>query len=558
MTTEFDNALHWGFFLTGTKLTSETGKYVRVSDLVLAALRAAGVFSNMVDGLVAPDTDKLWLDKNFDPAVLKEWDATGLSWVPMTYGRLFGRAAVDKLVVTGGTGNAVVVSQPVGFQADRLYLITPTADNSAATTIQVAGVGTYAVKYGDGADIDASEFSAGRQAVLFFTGLRFEVVFPVGDLNSAVAAAAASASAAAGAASAAAGSASDAATSASDAATSASDAASAGASAGAAAAAAVVATKQDIATRGIIAGFRDKLINGNGFVNQRVYTTVNDDLYWCDRHYVLTQTAAITPTILTDVANGLPFMMRLSQTQATAQRMGNAQIVEAAVAKRLRGKTVTLGGKVRCSASQPIRYAVLEWTGTADTVTSDVVNSWTNGTFTAAQFFLGANLTVAAVGVITPVAATVTDWNLTATISSSCNNLIVMMWTEGAAAQNVTLDMAWGLVEGDASAENWPYDARHPQQELALCQRYFIRMTLKLGSFFGANGSGIPYATAFNFPVIMRASPTATLIANVSAALTSAGNVDFLDKSGGTYVVTFSATSGVMSRRDIYDFDGEL
>ena len=195
--TEFDNSLHWGFFLTGPTLTSETGKYVRVSELVLSALRATGVFSNMVDGIVAPDADKLWLDKNFDPAVLKEWDATGASWVPMSYGRLFGRAAVDKLVVTGGTGNAVVVSQPSGFQAARLYLMTPTADNSGAATINVSGVGTYAVKYGDGSDLAATEFTAGRQTVLFFTGARFEVVFPLGGLSAAILAAQASASAAA-------------------------------------------------------------------------------------------------------------------------------------------------------------------------------------------------------------------------------------------------------------------------------------------------------------------------------------------------------------------------
>ena len=221
MATEFDNSLHWGLFLTGTTLTSETGKYVRVSELVLSALRAAGVFSNMVDGIVAPATDKLWLDKNVDPAVLKEWDATGASWVPMSYGRLFGRAAVDKLTVTGGTGNAVVVSQPVGFQANRLYLMTPTQNNSAAATITVAGVGSYGVKYGNGADIGATEFSAGRQAVLFFTGVRFEVVFPLSGLSSAVLAAQASADAAAASASSSSTSASNAATSATNAANSA-------------------------------------------------------------------------------------------------------------------------------------------------------------------------------------------------------------------------------------------------------------------------------------------------------------------------------------------------
>lgn len=187
--TDFDNSEHWAIFTTNPKLTSSSGFFVRYSEIVLAALRAAGVFDTMEDSTTAPTTDKLWLDKNFDPAVLKEWDATGASWVPMTYGRLFGRAAVDNLTVTGGTGNAVVVSEPTGFQGSRLYLITPTANNDAATTIQVSGVGTYNVKYGDGSDIEADEFTAGRQAVLFFTGSRFEVIFPLGDLNSAVLAA---------------------------------------------------------------------------------------------------------------------------------------------------------------------------------------------------------------------------------------------------------------------------------------------------------------------------------------------------------------------------------
>jgi hypothetical protein len=196
-----------------------------LSELVLSALRAAGVFSNMVDAIAAPATDKLWLDKNFDPAVLKEWDATGASWVPMTYDRLFGRAAVDKLTVTGGTGNAVVVSQPAGFQANRLYLMTPTADNSGAVTITVSGVGSYGVKYGDGANIGASEFTAGRQTVLFFTGVRFEVVFPLSGLSAAVLAAQASANAAAASQSAAAGSESAAAASAGAASTSATNAA---------------------------------------------------------------------------------------------------------------------------------------------------------------------------------------------------------------------------------------------------------------------------------------------------------------------------------------------
>ena len=79
-------------------------------------------------------------------------------------------------------------------------------------------------------------------------------------------------------------------------------------------------------------------------------------------------------TTLTDAENGTPFMARLTQSQVTAQRMGYAQILTSARSKALRGKTVTFRfGRKRLSTSANVRFAVLEWTGTADTVTSDVV-----------------------------------------------------------------------------------------------------------------------------------------------------------------------------------------
>jgi hypothetical protein len=156
---------------------------------------------------------------------------------------------------------------------------------------------------------------------------------------------------------------------------------------------------------------------------------------------------------------------------------------------------------------------VLEWTGTADSVTSDVVNSWTNSTFTAGNFFLGANLTVAGVGTITPSANTLTDFDLVVDVSSSCNNLIVFMWTEGTAAQNVTLDLAWALLSGDWSASVWPYvRPRHAQQELALCQRYYEELRFDLTSLpTYARGSSAFITDTYawiNFNTTKRVSPT--------------------------------------------------
>lgn len=220
-------------------------------------------------------------------------------------------------------------------------------------------------------------------------------------------------------------------------------------------------------------GFLNRLINGNGAINQRGATSQADDTYGWDRHYVLTQTAAIGVSSLSDVSNGLPSLMRLTQSQVTAQRMGVAQIVESVNCKDLRGQAVTLLGKLRCSASQAIRYAILEWTGTADAPVSDVVNSWTNGTFTAGQFFNSTTLTVTQVGTITPSAATVTDFLLTTTLGSSVNNVIVLIWTEGTAAQNVTLDVAWEFLKGNNTGKTYPVEVRSRGQEIDLCKRYW-------------------------------------------------------------------------------------
>ena len=306
----------------------------------------------------------------------------------------------------------------------------------------------------------------------------------------------------------------------------------------------------------VLVGYRDKIINGDGQISQRTYTTVADDNYWCDRHYVLTQTAAITPTIITDIADGLPFMMRLAQSQATAQRMGNAQIVEASVSKRMRGKKVTLGGTLRCSSAQAIRYAVLEWTGTVDTVTSDVVADWTSGSYTAGGFFLGANLVVAGVGAVTPASNTLTDWSLVADISSACNNLVVIYWAEGAAAQNVTLDMAWGLVEGDASAEKWPYGVRHPEQELNLCQRFYevvelASAALAMSPLGGTTHSSSGYVSLW-FKVVKRATPT--VVPSGSTGVSSLAIVPSRDcaRFGGT------ATSSGMAINGPITIDAEL
>ncbi len=236
---------------------------------------------------------------------------------------------------------------------------------------------------------------------------------------------------------------------------------------------------------GPLGGFRNLLINPMGRINQAAPASNADDTYAQDGWIVLTQTGAIAMSTLSNVENGLPAMLRMTQSQATAQRMGLLQIVETLNCRHLRGKPVTLSGRVRCSAAATLRYAILEWTSTADSVTSDVVNSWTSGTYTAGNFFLASSLTVAAVGSLAVSANTLTDLTkLTATLSSSMNNLMVLIWTEGTVAQNVTLDAALQLEQGSVAT---PREVRPAATELMLCMRYYQEV------YRGTNNTQYPF-----------------------------------------------------------------
>lgn len=278
-----------------------------------------------------------------------------------------------------------------------------------------------------------------------------------------------------------------------------------------------------LATTANARAFKNLIINGDMAVSQQNGTTntsTADDVYALDRWYALTQSAAIQVQQQSDQESGTPFNSRLTQNQATAQRMGYAQIIEGKNCKYLRGQTVTLSFRLRCSASQAIRYAILEWTGTEDSVTSDVVNSWTNTTYTTGNFFISTTTTIPTNGVtsITPSANTWTDATaLTVTLGTSFNNLTVFVWTEGTAAQNVTLDVSRVQLEPGSTATAFEYLPIDVQ--LARCQRYYWRQTGPLAfsymSAFAPASSTTAGTALVTFPVQMRRDPTVVETSNL-------------------------------------------
>jgi hypothetical protein len=294
---------------------------------------------------------------------------------------------------------------------------------------------------------------------------------------------------------------------------------------------------------------RNRIINPRGGdVYQRAVAATADDVYFSDRWYALTQTGTVLPAVLSDPENGHPTGTRITQSQATAQRFGYAQIVEGKNCKDMRGSSVTFTPRVQVSGAQSLRYAILAHTGTEDLVTSDVVNNWTSSTFTAGNFFI-AGLEIVAIGSATPVANTWTSLPLIAGIvPSSMNNLITFVWTESAQAQNFTLDYDFNQLEAGIVAT--PFDRRDYGRELMMCQRYYVRLNAVFANVYAYNSTSC-WGKLADLPVTMRATPTGgisnighfrpTVGGSFASAFTS-GAVDF---TSPTSIGTLGGWSGL-------------
>ncbi len=265
-----------------------------------------------------------------------------------------------------------------------------------------------------------------------------------------------------------------------------------------------------------LASFRNLIINGDFCIFQRNVTTAADDVYHMDRWYALNQSGSAAIAQMNDSEDGQPHNIRLTQPDVSAKRIGMAQIIEARNCKHTRGNEVCLSARICSSASQPINYAILEWTGSADSVTSDVVADWTNASFAAGAFFAASNVSVLATGNTTPSAGVWQDIGAaTGTVSSSMNNLIVLFWTQDVFAQSETLEI--GLVQLEVGSSATAFEYRPMQLELALCLRYLPVTVLGGGPSSicqALSGTSAITAVAFNVPA--RVAPTSVSVSATS------------------------------------------
>jgi hypothetical protein len=257
---------------------------------------------------------------------------------------------------------------------------------------------------------------------------------------------------------------------------------------------------------------KNRLLNGSFNVAQRGTSFVSgandDDTYNLDRWYVLSDgNDAVDITQTTTVPTGAKYSIGLD-VETVNKKFGIAQIIENVNCYDAIGGNVTLSFQAKVSATTKldnVKCAIVAWSGTADSVTSDIISAWgaegTNPTLIANATYENtpANLNVT------------TSWatySVTANVdTASTANIIVFIWsdvTDTTAGDFLYITNAQLEIGTTAT----PFERRLYNQELANCQRYFEYFGGRIRSGIDAT-AGTQRGTAY-FKVTKRTSPTIT------------------------------------------------
>jgi hypothetical protein len=272
---------------------------------------------------------------------------------------------------------------------------------------------------------------------------------------------------------------------------------------------------------------KNYLINGGFAVAQRGTSftagTNNDDAYTLDRWYILSDTndvIDVTQETGTVPANS-QFAIALD-VETVAKKFGIATIIENKDLEGLIGETVTFSFKAKVSATTKldnVKAAIVAWSGTADTVTSDIISAWnvegTNPTLIANATFEN---TPANLNVTTNYAT----YYVTAPLdTASLKNVILFVWSD---VTDTTLGdflyISQAKLEKGSSATSFISAGDTTQGELAACQRYYYRnkavtVFSQLLNFAFAYNSSLSAANV-QFMVPMRITPTSIEFSSIA------------------------------------------
>lgn len=258
-----------------------------------------------------------------------------------------------------------------------------------------------------------------------------------------------------------------------------------------------------VAIQTVPTGLINRLFNGSGVLNPEGTATGADGstcfLDWTR----LAQSNPVETEQLRVPETGQARAIRITQPNATAQRVGLSQRIASINCQDLGDSPVTLSFRGRISANVPIRFAVLGWSGAADTAPADPINDWSSTSYIPGQFFI-SGVTVRNIGILSMPAD---EWASAPYIPIQCghttNNLYVVIWTQDAIDQDETLDL--GSVQLVRGAQTMDYEYRSQQLELALAnasERIVLHgdLTLYVNAVTGSDVTGdgsalLPFAS---------------------------------------------------------------
>jgi hypothetical protein len=281
---------------------------------------------------------------------------------------------------------------------------------------------------------------------------------------------------------------------------------------------------------------KNYLINGGFAVAQRgtSFTSTsganNDDAYTLDRWYILSDgndVIDVTQDTTTVPTNG-EFAIALD-VETTNKKFGIATIIENKDVIGLVGNTVTFSFKAKVSATTKldnVKAAIVAWSGTADTVTSDIISAWGGE---GSNPTLIANATYENTPANLNLTTSYATYSVTAPVdTASTQNLILFIWSDVTdTTAGDFLYIAESKLELGLTATAFQYAGGTFQGELADCQRYYWNLVTGNDLMFG---TGSYYNGAFAqgfipFPVTMRVAPT--------LIVASGANYYYLQQNGG-------------------------
>ncbi len=281
---------------------------------------------------------------------------------------------------------------------------------------------------------------------------------------------------------------------------------------------------------------KNAIINGCMRVPQRgtsftsATTPANsDDTYLLDRWILLSDGNDIVD--VTQVTTPVPtgsYAAACFDIETEDKKWGIIQILEAKDSARFIGGTVSISFKARMGAADTstlLRAAVLSWSSTADTVTSDVVNAWgAEGTNPTVVANWTLENTPAALDALT---ASYQTYKIEGILidTASTTNIAVFIWSDD--MTNAVGDLVYITgIQLELGSVATPFEFRPYGQELALCQRYYFRIGGDAAYTMMATGQGINTTQAVMvvpFPTTMRALPSVVAYSTIRVTNNAAG-----------------------------------